>query len=199
MVVLERLAGPLAVAGGASITVIVATLAIQPAASLATPAWYALLVGIGLLGAAVPGMYRRTGRATGRLGLASAWLSGVGAIGTVGAVAYFVGTGQIAAAQQALPDGPAGAVAMGASFAWLAGNLGFAVAVARTRALPRAGALMVLAGALLPLALAPVTSNAASSALAQLGTAAFLLLPAGWIVLGIGVPRSVSSIRPAGA
>lgn len=195
MDVLARWAAVLAISGGALIAIIASLLVLQPAAAGGMAAWYAMFFGIAALGAAVPGMYRRTGQRTGRLGLVAASLSGLGAVLTIGMVAYFAATNQIVAVQQALPEGPIGAVAMGASLAWLTGNLGFAVAIARTRALPRLGAWLVLLGAAMPIALAPLATDA-SSPLAAVGAAAFLLLPLGWIVLGVAsyrvVPRATA-------
>lgn len=185
MGVLERWAGPMAVIGGALIAVIVSILSFMPAAAGSPAAWPALFLGIALLGAAVPGLDRRARGSTGRLGRSAAWLSGAGAAATVAVVLYFLANGQILAVQQALPEGPIGVLAMGASLAWLAGNLGFAVAILRSNVLPRPGAWLVLAGALIPIALAPFTSGASADTVSQLGTAAFLLLPVGWVILGV--------------
>ena len=182
---LERWAGSMAVIGGVLIAVIVSILSFVPAEAGNPVLWPGMFVGIALLGAAVPGLNRSAGGSTGRLGRAAAWLSGTGAAVTVVMVLYFLASGQILAVQQALPEGPIGVVAMGASLAWLAGNLGFAVAVLRSRALPRPGAWLVLAGAFVPIALAPFTTDPSAGPAAQIGAAAFLLLPVGWVVLGV--------------
>lgn len=196
---LGRSAGLLAVIGGVLVAVIVSMLSFQPDSAGTSVTWYGLFAGIVLLGLAVAGLYRRTRASVGRLGRASAWLSGIGAVATIAMVLYFVGTGQILAIQQALPDGPVGMVAMGASLAWLAGNLGFAVAIVRTRALPRLGAWLVLAGAAVPIGLVPFTTDGAASPLATVGAVAFLLMPLGWIVLGLAATRSPSATRSQAA
>lgn len=196
---LERWAGVLAMIGGSVVTLIVAMLSLQPGSAGGSATWVGLVAGICFLGAAVAGMYRRTRSAMGRLGLVSAWISGAGAAATVAAVVYFLVTGQILSVQQALPEGPVGILVMASSLAWLAGNLGFAVAVVRARSLPRLGAWLVLAGAIAPIALSPFTMDAAGL-LAQLASIAFLLMPVGWIVLGFAFTRPFATqTRLAGA
>lgn len=177
---LGRSAGIIAMAGGALVLVslIIATL------SPASAAFYGLFPGIVLLGAAVPGLYWRTKPATGRLGLGAAWLSGLGSVGIVAAAAYFIGSNQISAAQQSLPEGPATLVAMAASFAWLLGNLGFAVALIRSRVVPARGARLVLAGAALALVMTAFVGADAPPAAMQAATLIFGLVPLGWVLVG---------------
>jgi hypothetical protein len=175
-----RWAGVLAMAGGALLTVILIIVAFSPTSNT----WYGLFLGIVLLGAAVPGLYWRTRPATGRFGLGAAWLSGLGAAAIVLVAAYLVGTSQVSPAQQSLPEGPATAIGMGASVVWLIGNLGFALALLRSRVLPALGAWLVLAGAFVPLALTPVVGDSSAAAATQALTLIFGLLPVGWTLLG---------------
>lgn len=177
---LARWAGFMAMAGGGLVSVILIIGTLSPASA----AWYGLFPGIVLLGAAVPGLYWRTRPATGGLGLGAAWLSGLGSIAIVAVAAYLIGTDQVSAAQQNLPEGPATFVAMAASFAWLIGNLGFAVALIRARVLPTLGARLVLAGAFLAVAMATFVGEDSPAALMQAATLLFGLVPVGWILLG---------------
>ena len=195
MNVLERWAGLLAMVGGTSVALFATSLSFQPDPGESPVIWAGLFAGIALLGVAVVGLYRRTRSAVGRLGRASAWLSGLGALGMIAMVLYLFGTGQMVTIQEALPEGPAGALVMASSLAWLAGNLGFAAAIVRARALPRPGAWLVLAGAVVPVALTPLTASGASSPLDQVATVAFLLLPLGWIVLGLSAARSPVTVH----
>ena len=182
---LGRWAGILAMAGGALLSVILIIVAFSPEAT----AWYGLFVGIVLLGAAVPGLYWRTRAATGRFGLAAAWLSGVGAIAIVLVAAYLIGSGQVDPAQQDLPEGPATFVGMAASIAWLLGNLGFALALIRSHAPPPLGAWLVLAGAFVPLAMTPFVGDDSPAALTQALTLLFGFVPVGWMLLGYAAWR----------
>ena len=186
---LGRWAGFLAMAGGILLAVILIIVALLPTSI----AWYGLFVGIVLLGAAVPGLYWRTRPATGRLGLASAWFSGLGALAIVAVAAYLIGTDQVSAGQQNLPEGPPTYVGIAASFAWLVGNLGFAVALIRTRALPPRGAWLILAGALGPLAMAPFVGDDSPAVLTQGVTLVFGLVPLGWIMMGYTASRRTGS------
>ena len=192
---LGRWAGFLAMAGGALLTIILIIVALSPTSI----AWYGLFLGIVLLGAALPGLYWRTRPAAGRFGLAAAWLSGLGAVAIVMVAAYLVGTNQVSAAQQDLPEGPVGFVAIAASVAWLFGNLGFAVALIRSRALPRLGAWLVLAGAFVPIAMAPFVGDGSPPALTQAVTLVFGLVPVGWILLGYQAWRGTGTRRRVAA
>ncbi len=185
---LGRWAGFLAMAGGALLVAILIILVLSPT----SPAFYGLFPGIVLLGAAVPGLYWRTRPATGRFGLLAAWLSGLGAIATVVAAVYLVATNQVSAAQQNLPDGPAMFLGIAASSAWLIGNLGFALVLIRSRVLPPLGAWLVIAGAFVPLALAPLAGADPSVAATQVLTAIFGLVPVGWILLGYTASRRLA-------
>ncbi|MBF8289469.1 MAG: hypothetical protein HW391_437 [Chloroflexi bacterium] len=185
MSVLARWAGVLAIAGGTILSVILIIVAFSPTSNV----WYGLFLGVVLLGAAPPGLYWRTRPATGRTGLAAAWLSGLGALGTVAVAAYFIGTGELGPAQQNLPEGPATVVGMAASIAWLIGNLGFALALLRARALPPLGARLVLAGAFLAVAMTPFVGDDSPPALMHAATLVFGLVPVGWIVLGYSAWR----------
>jgi len=182
---LGRSAGLLAMVGGGLITVSLIIGVLLPT----SVAFYGLFPGIVLLGAAVPGLYWRTKPATGRLGLAAAWLSGLGSAAIVGAAAYFIGTDQLSAAQRNLPVGPSTFVAIGASVAWLIGNLGFALALIRSRVLPPLGAWLVLAGAFVSGAMAPFVGQDAPEALLQAATLIFGLVPVGWILVGYATWR----------
>jgi hypothetical protein len=159
-------------------------------------AWYGLFIGIVLLGAAVPGLYWRTRPATGRLGLASALFSGLGALAIAGVAAYLIGTGRISAEQQNLPEGPPTLVGIGASIVWLVGNLGFAVALIRRRALPPRGAWLILAGAFVPVVLTPFVGEDSPAVLTQGLTLVFGLVPVGWILLGYAASRRVRLKAP---
>lgn len=185
---LGRWAGLLAMTGGALLVAILIILVLSPT----SPAFYGIFPGIVLLGAAVPGLYWRTRPATGRLGLAAAWLSGLGAIATVVVAASFIATNQISAAQQDLPEGPAMFIGIGASVAWLIGNLGFALVLIRSRALPPLGAWLVLAGAFVSVAMAPFVGEDSSSAAVQAMMLVFGLVPVGWILLGYAASRRTS-------
>ncbi len=185
---LGRWAGLLAMTGGALLVAILIILVLSPT----SPAFYGIFPGIVLLGAAVPGLYWRTRPATGRFGLVAAWLSGLGAIATVAVAVYFIATNQISAAQQDLPEGPAMFIGIGASVAWLIGNLGFALVLIRSRALPPLGAWLVLAGAFVPVAMAPFVGEDSSSAAVQAMMLVFGLVPVGWILLGYAASRRTS-------
>lgn len=189
MDLLGRWAGALAMAGGALVTVVLLMTAFSPT----TPAWYGLFLGVVLLGFAVPGLYWRTKAATGRLGFATAWLSGLGAVAVAVAAVYLVATGQVSASQQNLPDGPIRFLAIAAGVAWLVGNLGFAVALIRSRELPMLGAWLVLAGAFIPIAMAPLAGDDSPPAVAQALTLLFGLLPIGWFLLGYSAWRRAST------
>lgn len=185
---LGRWSGFLAMAGGVLLTVILVIVVISPT----SPAFYGIFPGIVLLGAAVPGLYWRSRPATGRFGLVAAWLSGLGAIATVAVAVYFIATNQISAAQQNLPEGPAMFIGIGASVAWLIGNLGFALVLIRSRVLPPLGAWLVLAGAIVPVPMALFAGEDPSAAATQVLTAAFGLVPVGWILLGYAASRRTS-------
>jgi len=189
MNVLGRWAGVLAMAGGGLITVVLVIGALAPTSTV----WYGLFLGIVLLGAAVPALHWRMRPATGRLGLAAAWLSGLGSVVIVALAAYLIGTGQVGPSQQDLPDGPLTLVGMAASFAWLLGNLGFALALIRSRALPSLGAWLVLAGAFVASAVAPFVGEDSPAALTQAATLVFGLVPLGWILVGSTTWRRTGS------
>lgn len=186
---LGRWAGFMAMTGGALLAAILIILVLSPT----SPAFYGLFPGIVLLGAAVPGLYWRTRPATGRLGLSAAWLSGLGAIATVVVAVYFIATNQISAAQQSLPEGPTTFIGIAASVAWLIGNLGFALAMIRSRIMPSLGAWLVLAGAFVPVALAPFAGEDSTTPLSQGLTLVFGLFPVGWILLGYSASRRTST------
>lgn len=186
---LGRWAGFLAMAGGTILTVILIIGVLSPTSTV----WYGLFLGIVLLGAALPGLYWRTRPATGRLGLAAAWLSGFGALAIVAVAAYLIGTGQVGPSQQNLPEGPLTFVGIAASIAFLIGNLGFALALIRSRVLPPLGAWLVLAGAFIAVAMTPFVGEDSPTALTQAVTLVFGLVPVGWILLGYTASRQTGS------
>ncbi len=184
METLARWAAYLAMAGGALFTVVLVIAAFLPT----SPVWYGFFVGIVLLGAAVVGLYWRTRPATGRLGWASAWLSALGTIVIVPVGAYGIATGEFSATQQNPPMTPLLALGIAASTGWLIGNLGFAVALVRSRTLSRLGAWLVLAGALAAVATTPLY-GVNDPTITLVTTLLFGLMPVGWIVIGYQAVR----------
>jgi uncharacterized protein YndB with AHSA1/START domain len=185
-----RWAASLAMTGGALFVVVLVIVASSPT----SPVWYGFLVGIVLLGAAVVGLYWQTRPATGRLGWASAWLSGLGTIALVVFAAYAAATGEIATLQAENPPmSPVLALGIGASTAWLVGNLGFAVALLRSRTLSRLGAWLVLAGAFVAVATAPLAGSTTAQGITLVSTLLFGLMPFGWVVIGYAAWRRLST------
>lgn len=186
MEALARWGAYMAMAGGGLFVVVLVIVAFSPT----SPMWYGFFVGIVLLGAAVVGLYRQTRPATGRLGWASAWLSGLGTIAVVLFAGYAVATGEIGSMQAENPPmTPALAMGIAASTAWLVGNLGFAIALIRSRTLSRLGAWLVLAGAFVAVAAAPLGN---APALVTLVGLLFGLMPLGWVVIGYAAWRQAS-------
>ena len=187
METLARWAAYLAMAGGALFTIILIITAVSPT----SPVWYGFFVGIVLLGAAVAGLYWQTRPATGRLGWASAWLSGLGAVVLVPVAAYGIATGEFSTTQQNPPLTPVLAIGIAASTAWLIGNLGFAVALIRARTPWRLGAWLVLAGAGVAVATTPLY-GVTDPTITLVTTLLFGLMPIGWIVVGYAAWRQTS-------
>ncbi len=185
MRLLTRWSALLAVLGGGLLAATIGVLTVDPMST----AWYGMFGGIVLLGFAAPGMHARAGGVTGRLGAVAAWLAGLGALLILAVAGYLIATGKVGADQQALPKGPEGVIAMTASVAWLVGNIGFAFAVIRSRVLAPVGAWLIITGAALPLAMAPLAGDGASALTTQVLTLLFGLVPVGWIVLGSSVVR----------
>ncbi len=186
---LARWAAYLAMAGGALFTLTLVIVAFSPT----SPAGYGFFVAIVLLGAALPGLYWRTKPATGRLGWASAWLSGLGTVAIVLVAILGIATGELSKMlEQNPPMTPVLAAGLAASSAWLIGNLGFAVALIRARTLPRLGAWLVLAGAFVAVATTPLY-GVTDSTITLVTTLLFVLFPVGWFVLGYAAWRQPST------
>ncbi len=189
METLGRWAAYLAIAGGALFVVSLIPYAFSPTLAAAV---VGVFVGIVLIGAAVPGLYWRTRAATGRLGLVSAWLSGLGTIAIVPLAAYLIATNDPMLTQPNAPPTPAGVITFLAVFAWLVGNLGFAVAVIRARILSRLGAWLVITGAVVAVATTPLYGVTDPTVIAAI-TLLFGLMPVGWIVVGYAAWRQAST------
>ena len=181
MDLLERWAGYLAIAGGALTAVLVGVVAYDPN----TSAWSAFFLVILLLGAAVPGMERRTRTATGRLGRVSAWLSTAGALGLLAVFVYAAATGQMSFEEGAGGLAPLWAVT---AVAWFLGNIGFGLAVARAGVPSRIGGWLVVIGAVAGAGLGVIPNAMPPQAL----TLVFGLFGIGWIVTGYAVVRGPS-------
>jgi len=180
---LARWAGYLAIAGGVVMAALVVIVTLDPE----SPAWFAIVPVILLLGAAVLGFEKRTRGATGSLGRGSAWLSAIGAIGLLGVFAYAAATGGISTSGEydAATD-PLTPFWIATAAAWFIGNLGYAAALLRGRALSAIGAWLVVAGTLIGLVLTAVLGE-------NLPPVAFLLFGLfglGWIVIGWAALRA---------
>jgi len=182
MNLLARWAGYLAIAGGAVMVVMLFLVVItNPATS---PAWNLLWAVVASLGAGVLGLYERTKSAVGRLGRVSAWLSALGALGLLIVAAYAIATNQLNTDPNAPPDPlwPFWIITFGA---WLGGNVVFAVALIRARALSLSGAWLVLAGAVAGVAASILGGSNPPPALFLV----FVLFGVGWVMLGYAATR----------
>jgi len=180
MEMLARWAGYLAIAGGAIAAILVGIVAYDPD----TGAWFAFFLVVALLGAAVLGLEQRTRAATGQLGRASAWLSALGAVALLAVFVYAAATNQMntGASQASDPLAPYWTVT---AIAWFLGNIGFAVAIIRGRALSVVGGWLVLAGALVGLAVTAVLGENLPPAVLLV----FGLFGIGWILVGYAGTR----------
>jgi len=190
METLARWAAYLAMAGGAIFAATLIVVVISPT----SPAWFGEFAGIVLLGAAVPGLYWRTRPATGRLGWATAWLSGLGTV-TIGLVGILgIANGEFLTMQAQNPAmTPLLALGIAAFMALVVGNLGFAVALIRTRTLSRLGAWLILAGAVVAVATSFLYGVTVDPTLTAVITLLFGLMPVGWIVVGYAAWRQAST------
>jgi len=180
METLARWAGYLAIGGGALVAILVVITAYDPA----TSAWYAFFLVVALLGAAVLGFQELTKASTGQLGRASAWLSALGALGLLAVFAYAAATGGLSGDYSGTSD-PLAPFWIATAAAWFIGNIGYAVAMLRARAVSAYGAWLVLAGAVVGLAFAAVLGENVPSAVYLL----FGLFGIGWIVIGYAAVR----------
>lgn len=151
METIARWSSWLAIAGGALMVFLIAITTYDPT----SPAWNAFFLVVLLFGAAVLGFESHTRAATGNLGRWSAWLSNYDT--------YNPATD---------PLNPFWIVT---TAAFLLGNLGFAVALIRAKAISSIGAWLVLAGAIVGLMVT------AGLNIPNLFFAAFGI---GWIVVG---------------
>lgn len=181
METLARWAGYLAIAGGAIAAILVGIVAFDPN----TGAWFAFFLVVALLGAAVLGFEKRTRTATGQLGRASAWLSAVGAVALLAVFVYAVATNQMSTSASQASD-PLAPYWMVTAIAWFLGNIGFAVAIIRSRALSVIGGWLVLAGALVGLAVTAVLGEDVPPAVMLV----FGLFGIGWILVGYAGTRA---------
>lgn len=182
METLARWAGYLAIAGG----VITAALVVITTVDPESPAWFAFFLVVLLLGAAVLGFEKRTRPTTAQLGRAAAWLSAIGALALLGVFAYAAASGGISTEGEYSPaDDPLTPFWVVTAAAWFVGNIGFAVALIRGRALSAIGAWLVLAGALIGLLLTAVLGENLPAAVFLL----FGLFGIGWIVIGYAALR----------
>jgi hypothetical protein len=187
---LGRWAPYLTMAGGALFTLALIIVTFSPT----SPAWYGMFAATVLLGGAVAGLYWQTRPATGRLGLTSAWLAGLGSVVAVPVTAYGIASGEFSNLQaQNASMTPSLAVAFAAFTAWLVGSLGFAVALVRRRTLSRLGAWLVLAGALVAVVTTPLYGMTVDPTLTALLTLLFGLMPVGWIVIGYAAYRRTAA------
>jgi hypothetical protein len=176
METLARWAGYLAIAGGAIMAVVSVVTTVDPT----SPAWVGFFVVPVLLGAAVIGFQERTRPSTGQLGWASAWLSAAGVVGLLLVFGWSVISGEGTGSGYTVATDPLIPLWIATAGAWFVGNLGFAVALIRGRALSRLGAWLVLAGALIAVV---ITATLAQN----LPPAAYLLFAVfgiGWAVVG---------------
>jgi hypothetical protein len=178
---LARSGGYLLMAGGALMVVLLVILAATPASQ----ALYAFFVVTVLTGLGVLGVARQAGSRVGRFGQACAWAAAAGGLAVIVVGAYAIATDQFST--DIGGDDPLGPLFALTSSAWMFGSLGFAIALVRARAIPAAGAWLVLAGTVSAFV---IGSLAATSypALSYLSAVPFGL---GWVVMG-----SVA-IRPA--
>ena len=182
METLARWAGYLAIAGGALVAALVVITTVDPN----SPAWYAFFLVVALLGAAVLGFQQRTKAMTGSLGSASAWLSALGAAALLVVFVYAAATGGISSGGDYDPaSDPLTPFWIVTAVAWFLGNIGYAVALIRGRALSTLGAWLVLGGAVIGLAVSAVLGENLPPAVMLL----FGLFGVGWIVVGYAVIR----------
>lgn len=174
-------AGYLAIAGGALAAIVIGVVVYDPN----TSAWNVFFLVVALLGAAVFGFERRTRTATGQLGRVSAWLSTAGAVALLAVFAYAAATNKLNFEATATSD-PLTPLWIVTAIAWFLGNLGFAVAIIRAKALSVIGGWLVLAGAVAGLVMAALPPDNLPSALILL----FGLFGIGWIVVGYAGIRS---------
>lgn len=184
METLARWAGYLAIAGGALVVVLVAITTYDPESA----AWFAFFLVVALLGAAVLGFQERTKATTGQLGMASAWLSAIGALALLGVFAYAAATNQMSTSGDYDPaSDPLTPFWIITAAAWFIGNIGFAVALIRARAISTIGAWLVLAGAVVGLGVTAVLGENLPAAVLLL----FGVFGIGWVVIGY------AAVRPA--
>jgi hypothetical protein len=180
---LARWAGYAAMAGGALATILVGIIAYDPN----TDAWLAFFLVVAFLGVAVLGLERSTLSATGQWGRASAWLSAIGAGALLVVFAYAAATGQLSFDATATSD-PLAPLWAVTAIAWFFGNIGFGVAIIRTKVLSVIGGWLVLAGAVAGVGLSVLPTDAAPPLAVMLP---FALFGIGWILVGY------AGIRPA--
>jgi len=183
METLARWAGYLAIAGGATTAALAVIVTLNPE----SPAWFAFFLVILLLGAAVLGFERRTRPDTGQLGRGSAWVSALGAIGLLAVFAYAAATSGITTDAEYDPaTDPLTPLWVITAGAWFVGNLGYAAALLRGRALSAIGAWLVVAGALVGLVLTAVLGENLPPIVVLL----FGIFGLGWIVIGWAALRA---------
>ena len=184
MDMLARWAGYLAIAGGGLIAVVVIIVTMDAE----SPAWFAFFLVILLLGGAVLGLERRTRVTTGPFGRWSAWLSVGGVLALLGVFAYAAATGGLSseAAYDPATD-PLTPLWIATAAAWFLGNIGYAVALLRGRALSAIGAWLVLGGAVIGLIVTAVLGENLPPAVTLL----FGVFGLGWMFIGwMKTPRT---------
>jgi len=185
METLARWAGYLAIVGGGLMVVVTVATTVDPD----SPIWFVFFLVPILLGAAVLGFEQRTRAATGQLGRASAWLSAAGVVALLLVFAYAIATGGVSTDDTYDPaSDPFTPFWIATAVAWFVGNLGYAAALIRAKALSPIGAWLVVAGAIVGIVVSAVLGENLPTYVYLL----FALFGLGWIVVGY------AALRPTG-
>lgn len=188
METLARWAGYLAIVGGGLMVVVTVVTTVAPE----SPIWFVFFLVPILLGAAVLGFERRTRAATGQLGRTSAWLSAAGVIALFLVFAYAVATGGVSTSDEYDPaSDPYTPFWIATAVAWFGGNIGYAAALIRAKALSSIGAWLVVAGAIAGIAVAAVLGENLPAYVYLL----FALFGLGWVVVGYEAVRQAGPAR----
>lgn len=178
---LSRWAGYLAIVGGGLLAIVVVITSLDPN----SVAWVGFFVVPILLGLAVLGFEARTRSSTGQLGRWSAWLSAAGVVGVVVVFIWSAISGEGTTAGYSVSTDPLIVFWILTGGAWILGNLGYAVALVRAKALSVMGSWLVLAGALVGL----VVVVALGQNLPPIAFVVFAVFGIGWAVIGYAAVR----------
>jgi len=162
--------------GGALMTVLLLVMTAVPE----SPAIYGFFVVAPVIGLGVLGSMVAAGDAVGRAGRLAAWASAVAGVAVVGVGGYAIATGQFSTSAGIGGDDPLAVPFAATSMLWMIGSLGFVLALVRRRAVPQAGAWLVLVGVVLAIGLGTILGSIAP----QLAPLAALPFGLGWAVVG---------------